>query len=148
MHVSALLDKSIFQSACTVVIPLVVYEFLLLHIFTSSWYCPTFTFFPVWWLSSVFLLWLLFWICKSNEIKHLLLGSLCTHASSPVKCLYLPSQNKRWWLPMGGRNGIKWGKRKLQRSETCSVSKAEYHVQWKVTLFFFVWQMLYSFGMY
>lgn len=29
---------------------------------------------------------------------------------------------------MGGRNGIKWGKRKLQRSETCSVSKAEYHV--------------------
>lgn len=36
MHVSALLDKSIFQSAGAVVIPLVVYEFLLLHIFTSS----------------------------------------------------------------------------------------------------------------
>lgn len=30
MHVSVLLDKSIFQSACAVVIPLVVYEFCCL----------------------------------------------------------------------------------------------------------------------
>lgn len=31
--------------------------------------------FPMWWLSDIFLFWLLLWISQINEIKHLLLGS-------------------------------------------------------------------------